>query len=88
MSNRLTEYHEGVAVIKGKRYKEAAEKLALFEIKLPELIEELRWEHPYKQIGDPDTYCQYNEAWQDCLDRVESILEGFERQLKGGGSDE
>ena len=28
---RLTEYHNGVAVIKGKRYKEAAEKLAFIE---------------------------------------------------------
>lgn len=31
MSNRLTEYHNGVAVIKGKRFKEAAEKLAKYE---------------------------------------------------------
>ena len=29
--DRLTEYHNGVAVIKGKRYKEAAEKLARYE---------------------------------------------------------
>lgn len=28
---RLTEYHNGVAVIKGKRYKETAEKLAFIE---------------------------------------------------------
>lgn len=28
---RLTEYHNSVAVIKGKRYKEAAEKLAMYE---------------------------------------------------------
>lgn len=32
--DRLTEYHNGVAVIKGKRYKEAAEKLAKYEDKL------------------------------------------------------
>lgn len=31
MSNRLTEYHNGVAVIKDKRFKEAAEKLAMYE---------------------------------------------------------
>ena len=31
MTDRLTEYHNGVAVIKGKRFKEAAEKLALYE---------------------------------------------------------
>lgn len=29
--DRLTEYHNGVAVIKGKRFKEAAEKLAKYE---------------------------------------------------------
>lgn len=29
--SRLTEYHNGIAVIKGKRYKEAAEKLARLE---------------------------------------------------------
>lgn len=28
---RLTEYHNGVAVIKDKRFKEAAEKLAFIE---------------------------------------------------------
>lgn len=85
---RLTEYHNGVAVIKNKVFKAAAEKLALYEVKLPEQLEELRWEHPYKQIGNPDTYSQYNEAWQDCLDRVEDVLQGFTRQLQGGGSDE
>ncbi len=29
--NRLTEYHNGVAVIKGKQFDKAAEKLAMFE---------------------------------------------------------
>lgn len=29
--SRLTEYHNGVAVIKDKRFKEAAEKLAYYE---------------------------------------------------------
>lgn len=85
---KLTEYHNGVAVIKDKRFKEAAEKLAFYEVEVLEWLEELRKEHPYKEVGNPDTYSQYNEAWHDCLDRVESILEGFERQLKGGGSDE
>ena len=36
---RLTEYHEGVAVIKGKRFKEAAEKLARIEDGLEKLNE-------------------------------------------------
>lgn len=31
MNNRLTEYHNGVAVIKNKDFKAAAEKLAMYE---------------------------------------------------------
>ena len=37
-------------------------------------LEELEKEHPYKVIGQPDTYSQYNEAWRDCMDRVLSIV--------------
>ena len=37
-------------------------------------LEELEKEHPYKVIGQPDTYSQYNEAWQDCIDRVIGIV--------------
>lgn len=37
-------------------------------------LEELEKEHPYKVIGHPDTYSQYNEAWQDCIDRVLDIV--------------
>ena len=37
-------------------------------------LEELEREHPYKVIGQPDTYSQYNEAWQDCIDRVLGIV--------------
>ena len=39
-----------------------------------EQLEELEKEHPYKVIGQPDTYSQYNEAWQDCIDRVMGIV--------------
>lgn len=37
-------------------------------------MEKLEKEHPYKVIGQPDTYSQYNEAWQDCMDRVLGIV--------------
>lgn len=37
-------------------------------------LKELEKEHPYKVIGQPDTYSQYNEAWRDCMDRVLSIV--------------
>ena len=39
-----------------------------------EQLEELEKEHPYKVIGQLDTYSQYNEAWQDCMDRVLGIV--------------
>ena len=39
-----------------------------------EQLEELEKEHPYKVIGQPNTYSQYNEAWQDCIDRVLGIV--------------
>lgn len=39
-----------------------------------EQLEELGKEYPYKVIGLPDTYSQYNEAWQDCIDRAIGIV--------------
>ena len=39
-----------------------------------EQLEELGKEHPYKVIGQPDTYSQSNEAWQDCMNRVIGIV--------------
>lgn len=37
-------------------------------------INELSKEHPYKVQGDCETYSQYNEAWQDCIDRIKGII--------------
>ena len=45
-----------------------------------EQLEKLEKEHPYKMIGQPNTYSQYNEGWQDCIDRVLDIV-------KGGGAE-
>ena len=28
---------------------------------------------PYKVSGVIETYCQYNEGWQDCVDRIKSF---------------
>lgn len=42
--------------------------------KVVKQLEKLEKEHPYKVIGQPDTYSQYNEAWQDCMDRVLGIV--------------
>lgn len=46
---------------------------------IDEIIEQLgklEKEHPYKMIGQPNTYSQYNEGWQDCIDRVLDIVKG------------
>lgn len=48
--------------------------IAYYVDKIIEQLEELEKEHPYKVIGQPDTYSQYNEAWQDCMDRVMGIV--------------
>ena len=39
-------------------------------------LEALAEEHPYKVPGNPDTYNQYNEAWQDCIGRAIDIVKG------------
>ena len=51
-----------------------AQLTAYYIDKVIEELEELEKEHPYKVIGQPDTYSQYNEAWQDCIDRVLDIV--------------
>jgi hypothetical protein len=30
--------------------------------------------HPYKQIGNYDSYSQYNEGWQDAVSYIEAAL--------------
>lgn len=42
--------------------------------KILEFIYELEKEYPYKVPGEPETYCSYNEAWTDALDRIESFI--------------
>ena len=39
-------------------------------------LEAVEKEYPYKVVGQPETYSQYNEAWQDCIDRVIGIVKG------------
>ena len=41
-----------------------------------EQLEELAEEHPYKVIGEPDTYQDYNQAWEVCSDRAIEIVKG------------
>jgi hypothetical protein len=41
---------------------------------LPEKIELVSRMHPYKERGNFDTYCEYNQGWSDCIDYIEQVL--------------
>lgn len=63
----------------------AEESIALWNTRKPmdkivDELEELAMEHPYKVVGEPDTYSQYNEAWSNCCDRAEQIVEGVQNE--------
>lgn len=47
---------------------------------LEKILEEIEAEHPYKVPGNPDTYSQYNEGWQDALDRVRGKIECIKKE--------
>ena len=36
--------------------------------KIEQYFKELLEQHPYKQVGNRDSYSEYNEGWQDALD--------------------
>ena len=38
-------------------------------------LEKIAELHPYKVIGDFDTYSEYNMAWQNCMDLVLQTVE-------------
>ena len=52
---------------------------------LEKILEEIEAEHPYKIPGDCDSYSQYNEAWQDAIDRVRGRLEIFFKERTNNG---
>lgn len=52
---------------------------------LEKILEEIEAEHPYKVPGNYDSYSQYNEAWQDAIDRVRARLEIFFREKENDG---
>jgi predicted RNA-binding Zn-ribbon protein involved in translation (DUF1610 family) len=41
-------------------------------LKITTRVEKL---HPYKVVGDRDSYSPYNEGWSDCISLIESYLE-------------
>ncbi len=50
-------------------------------------IEKVANEHPYKVPGKPETYGSYNEAWQDCSDRISGIITGMMEDEMGSDND-
>lgn len=77
---RLTEYHNGVAVIKNKDFKAAVEKLAIFEIVMERIIDEIC---PSTIDLTDNGYCARTSPTK-CEKCWENALE----ELKGGGSDD
>lgn len=41
------------------------------------ILDKIEAEHPYKVPGNHNTYSQYNEGWQDAIDRVRGKLENL-----------
>lgn len=46
-----------------------------------EICKSTEAKHPYKQIGNPDSYCQYNEGWEDACDSINGKLESERDKL-------
>lgn len=48
------------------------------ETKVTQAIELTEKEHPYKELGNRDSYSEYNEGWSDCCDilgnRIKELL--------------
>ena len=44
---------------------------------IDEILDKIADEHRYKTPGDYDSYSQYNEGWQDAVDRVRGVLKLF-----------
>lgn len=45
--------------------------------KLKNLLETAEQMNKYAVIGEPKTYCSYNEGWQDAIDYVSREATGF-----------
>ena len=44
---------------------------------LKEKIREVEEQHPYKKVGDANSYSQYNEGWTDACDILEQAVESY-----------
>lgn len=56
----------------------ATTQIISYKERLLKKIEKLYEQHPYKVIGQPETYCEYNMAWEACIDNVEQLIEESE----------
>lgn len=55
-----------------RKHAEIQEKVNADLLKRGEDIEAM---HPYKIVGNHDTYSQYNEGWSDCADLYLQLIE-------------
>lgn len=44
---------------------------------IDEILDKIADEHPYKTSGNRGSFSQYNEGWQDAIDRVRGVLKLF-----------
>ena len=54
---------------KGERMSDLISRQAVQEI-----VDRIGGMYPYRQIGNRDSYSQYNEAWTDAINRVDAEL--------------
>lgn len=45
-------------------------------------IDELEKIHPYKEVGNPDSYSSYNEGWCDALNAIEGYISSIENKVR------
>ena len=41
---------------------------------MQEIVDRIGGMYPYRQIGNRESYSSYNEAWTDCINRVDAEL--------------
>lgn len=68
-----------IAVFFKKKGDKGTQSTAYDVDKVLEQLEELANEHKYKVTGNPDTYSEYNEAWESCADRAIDIVKRWKK---------
>jgi hypothetical protein len=39
-----------------------------------QMVHMARQQHPYKVVGEPDTYSDYNQGWEDAANLIEELI--------------